>query len=123
MFLELGRTLYFILSSVTMYRHLTFCCTNVVNPVSLQKIGLDLLYKSAGFPPVIIPGSIQLRAGRDVVVHHQKMKLFLAVFLVHRGQEHAAGVDPHHRSRRKIRDGDQSLSDQLFRLVIGVNTA
>ncbi|MDQ0152412.1 hypothetical protein EI53_01499 [Fusobacterium naviforme] len=43
MFLELGRTLYFILSSVTMYRHLTFCCTNVVNPVSLQKIGLDLL--------------------------------------------------------------------------------
>ena len=26
-FLELGRTLYFILSSVTMYRHLTFCCT------------------------------------------------------------------------------------------------
>ena len=43
MFLELGRTLYFILSSVTMYRQLTFCCTNVVNPVSLQKIGLDLL--------------------------------------------------------------------------------
>ena len=66
----------------------------------------------SGFPPVIFPGSIQLRAGRDVVVHHQKMQLFLTVSLVHRGQEHAAGVDPHHRSRREIRDGDQSLSDQ-----------
>ena len=123
MFLELGRTLYFILSSVTMYRHLTFCCTNVVNPVSLQKIGLDLLYKSAGFPPVIIPGSIQLRAGRDVVGHHQKMELLLAVSLVYCGQEHATGVDPHHRSRREIRDGNQGLSDQLFRLIISVNTA
>ena len=75
----------------------------------------------SGFPPVISPGSIQLCAGRDVVVHHQKMQRFLAVSLVHRGQEHAAGVDSHHRSRREIRDGDQSLSDQLFRLVIGVN--
>ena len=43
MFSELGRTSDFMLSIVTMYRHLTFCCTNVVNPVSLQKIGLDLL--------------------------------------------------------------------------------
>ncbi len=43
MFLELGRTSDFMLSTVTMYRHLTFCCTNVVNPVSLQKIDLDLL--------------------------------------------------------------------------------
>ena len=51
---------------------------------------------------MIFPGSMQLCAGRDVVIDHQKMKLFLAVFLVHRGQEHAAGVDPHHRSRREI---------------------
>ena len=43
MFLELGCASDFMLSSVTMYRHLTFCCTNVVNPVSLQKIGLNLL--------------------------------------------------------------------------------
>ena len=75
-----------------------------------------------GFPPVIIPGSIQLRTGRDVVVYHQKMQLFLAIFLVDRGQEHAAGVDPHHRSRREIRDGDQCLSDQFFRLIVSMDT-
>ena len=51
MFLELGRTSDFMLSTVTMYRHLTFCCTNVANQVSLQKISPDLLSKSAVFRP------------------------------------------------------------------------
>ena len=74
------------------------------------------------FPPVIIPGSIQLRTGRDVVVHHQKMKLFLAVSLVHRGQKHATGIDAHHLPRREIGDGDQCLSDQFFRLIVSMDT-
>ena len=67
---------------------------------------------------------IQLRAGRDMVVHHQKMEFFLIAVLlvVHGGQKHAAGVDSHHGSRREIRDGDQCLADQLFRLIVSVNT-
>ena len=84
---------------------------------------LRFVVKIRDFPHVISTGSIQLRASRDVVIHHQKMELLLAVFLVHRGQKHAAGVDAHHGSRREIRDGNQGLSDQLFRLVICVNTA
>ena len=43
MFLELGRTLYFYTVICYDVPSFDFCCTNVVNPVSLQKIGLDLL--------------------------------------------------------------------------------
>ena len=68
--------------------------------------------------------SIQLRAGRDVVVHHKKMEFFLIAVLlvVHSGQQHATEVDAHHLPRREIRDRDQGLSDQLFRLIVSVNT-
>ena len=122
--MKLGCASDFMLSFVTMYRHLTFCCTNAVNPVSLQKISLDLLQKSAGFPPVIFTGSIQLRACRDMGVNHQKMKFFVfaVLLVVHSGEKHSAGVDAHHLSRREIGDGDQGLSDQLFRLIISVNS-
>ena len=74
---------------------------------------------------MIIPGSIQLRACRDMVIHHQKMKFFVfaVLLVVHSGEKHAAGVGAHHLSRREIGDGDQGLSEQLIRLVIGVNTA
>ena len=36
--------------------------------------------------------------------------------------EHTAGIDTHHRSRRQIGDGDAGLSNQLLRLIILVNT-
>ena len=67
-------------------------------------------------------GLIELRAGRDVRIDHQQVKLFFAVFLVHGGDEHAAGVDAHHRARRQVGDGDARLADQLFRLIVHMNT-
>ena len=49
------------------------------------------------------------------------MKLLFAVFLVYCGEQHAAGVDAHHRARRKVHDCDRGLSDQLLRLIVRVN--
>jgi len=51
------------------------------------------------------------------------MKLFLAVFVVNGREQHAAGVDAHHRARRQIGDSDAGLADQLLRLVILMNAA
>ena len=51
------------------------------------------------------------------------MQLFFAVFVMHGGDEHTAGVDTHHRARREVRDSDAGLSNQFFRLIILVNTA
>ena len=74
--------------------------------------------------PIIFLGSIQLGTCRDVVVHHQKMKLFfIAVLLVvDCGKQHATGIDAHHLPRREIGDGDQCFSDQFFRLVVSMDT-
>ena len=49
------------------------------------------------------------------------MKLFHALLVVNRRDQHAAGVDAHHGSRRKICDGDARFSDQFLRLVVIVN--
>ena len=49
------------------------------------------------------------------------MKLFFLAALVDRGEEHAAGVDAHHGTRRQVGDGDQRLAHQLLGLVIGVD--
>ena len=51
------------------------------------------------------------------------MELFLAVFVVNGRDQHAAGVDAHHRTRRQIGDSDAGLADQLLRLVILMNAA
>ena len=56
-------------------------------------------------------------------IDHQKMELFLLPFLVDGAEERAAGFDAHHGSGRQIRDGDAGLADQLFRLIIGVDSA
>ena len=72
---------------------------------------------------MIFPGSIQLRPRRDVVIHHEKMKLFLPVALVDGREQHTAGLNAHHGARRQIRDCNQGLSNQLFRLVVGVDAA
>ena len=55
-------------------------------------------------------------------INHQQMELFFAVFVMHGGDEHAAGIDTHHRARREVRDSDAGLSNQFFRLIIVVNT-
>ena len=59
-----------------------------------------------------------------MVVNHQKMKFFVfaVLLVVHSGEKHSAGVDAHHLSRREIGDGDQGLSDQLFRLIVSMDT-
>ncbi len=66
---------------------------------------------------------IQLCACRNVGIDHQEMELFLLPFLMDGAEKHAAGVDAHYGSRRQIRNGDAGLADQLFRLIIGVDSA
>jgi len=73
---------------------------------------------------------IHLRACRDGRINHQKMEFFLhgtaigaVAFLVNGTDQHAAGIDAHHGSRRKVGDRDAGLSNQLFRLIVSVNTA
>ena len=67
--------------------------------------------------------SVELRARRDAVVHHQQVQLFLTVLVMDGGNQHAAGINAHHRARRQVGDGDAGLADQLFRRIVVVNTA
>ena len=64
---------------------------------------------------------IQLCAGRNVRINHQQMELFFAVFVMHGGDQHAAGVDAHHLARGQVDDGDSGLADELLGLVILVD--
>jgi hypothetical protein len=59
-----------------------------------------------------------------VVINHEKVKFFfIAVLLVvYCRKQHTTGLDTHHCSRWKVCDCDQSLSNQLFRLIVSVNT-
>ena len=66
---------------------------------------------------------IELCTCRNVVINHQKMKLFFAFFFVNSTEEHTARVNAHHSSRWKICDSNKSLSNQLFRLIKAMNTA
>ena len=66
-------------------------------------------------------GSIELCAGGDVRIDHEQVQPLLVVFVVHGGNQHAAGVDAHHGPRREVDDGNAGLAHELFRLVIGVN--
>ena len=52
----------------------------------------------------ILDWSVQLRARRDVVVHHEEVQLLvLAVLQIVDGREqHAAGLDAHHGARRAV---------------------
>ena len=51
------------------------------------------------------------------------MEFFFLAFLVNGGDQHAAALDAHHGSGGQIHDGDAGLADQLFWLIIGVNSA
>ena len=59
-----------------------------------------------------------------MVIHHKQMQFFLfaVLFVVHRRQQHATGLNAHHGSGRQVGDGDQGLAYQFFRLVVSVNT-
>ena len=65
--------------------------------------------------------SVHLCAGRDGIVEHDQMQLFFSLFCMNGGNQHAAGIDAHHLSGRKVEDGQASLADQLFRLIPGVD--
>ena len=72
---------------------------------------------------ILSPKSIHLRAGRDMIIEHEQMELLLALLGMHGGNQHAAGLNAHHRARRQVDDGQQGLADQLFRLIIGMDAA
>ena len=74
-----------------------------------------------GFFSPIRGRSIELCACRNVRIHHQQMQLFFAVFVMHGGDEHTAGLDAHHGPGREVRDGDAGLAYQLLRLIILVD--
>ena len=76
-----------------------------------------------GFFSPIRGQSTELCAGGDVRIDHQQMQLFFAVFVMHGGDKHTAGIDAHHRTRRQVGYSDAGLSNQLLRLIIIVNTA
>ena len=67
--------------------------------------------------------SVQLSACGDVGVHHKEVELFLLAVLVDSTQEHTAGVNSHHSSRREVGNGDKSLADEVLRLIISVDSA
>ena len=66
---------------------------------------------------------VHLSACRDGRIYHQEMEFFLIALLMNGTDQHAAGIDAHHGSRWKIGDRNAGLSDQLFGLIISVNTA
>ena len=57
-----------------------------------------------------------------MVIDHEEVELFFAFLCVECGEERTVTLNAHHRSRREVCDGDEGLADQLFRLVISVNT-
>ena len=79
----------------------------------------SILYKLSKLPRSLV----QLRSCRDMVIHHQQIQLLLAILFAHSRQQHTAGINSHHGSRRKIRNRNQRLANQLFRLVEHMNTA
>ena len=70
-------------------------------------------------PPSLVV-SVHLCPGRNVVVQHQKMQLFLTTFMVNSGDQHPAGFNTHHGTGRQIGDGEQRLAYQLFRLCYNI---
>ena len=54
-------------------------------------------------------------------INLQKCKFFFFSDVMNGGEEHTAGLNTHHRSRREIDDSDAGLADELFRLVVSVD--
>ena len=51
------------------------------------------------------------------------MQLFFAVFVMHGGDQHTAGIDAHHGTGRQGGDGHTGFAHQLLRLIVVVNAA
>ena len=51
-------------------------------------------------------------------IEHQQVELFRSLLVMNGGNEHAAGVDAHHRARRQVRYSYAGLADELLGLVI-----
>ena len=81
-------------------------------------------YAQAAFRKRLCGGAlVQLGAGRNMIVHHQKMQSFLSLFVMYGADQHAAGINSHHLARRQVDNGNRSLSYQIFRLIIIVDSA
>ena len=65
---------------------------------------------------------VQLRACRNMIIHHEQVQLLFAVLLAYCGQQHTTGLNAHHGSGGQIGDGDQGLAYQFFRLIVSVDT-
>ena len=65
--------------------------------------------------------SIQLGSRRNMVVDHQQMEIFLAVFLVDGADDHATAVDAHHFAWWQVGDGDQGFADEFLWFVVVVD--
>ena len=81
----------------------------VINCFRLAKRDLSFRYKWSI--------SVELSAGGDMGIDHQKMELLLLAYFMNGGDEHSAGFYAHHGARREVRDGDAGLPDELLRLV------
>ena len=55
-------------------------------------------------------------------VEHEQVQALVVSLVMHGGDEHAAGVDTHHRARREIDYCNVGLADKLFGLVVCVNS-
>ena len=55
-------------------------------------------------------------------VEHEQVQALVVSLVMHGGDEHAAGVDTHHRARREIDYRNVGLADKLFGPVVCVNS-
>ena len=79
--------------------------------------------RHAGKPRRLSLVSVELGPRRDVLVHHEKVQPLGALLVMHGGDQHAAGIDAHHGSRRQVGDGDAGLAHQFLRLIVLVDAA
>ena len=64
----------------------------------------------------------QFRASRDLIVQHDEVQLFLALFRADGGKQHTVALQTHHLPGRQIHDGGQSFAYQFLRLIELVDT-
>ena len=66
--------------------------------------------------------SIELRASRNAVIHHQQVQPFLTVLVMDGGNQHAAGINAHHRAGRQVRAILEATEGVNFGGVGSLNT-
>ena len=81
-----------------------------------RTIGVSGVKSRSDFTP-----SIQLRSCWDVVVDHEEVKVFFAVFLVDSADDHAAGIEAHHFLWWQVGDSDEGFADEFLWFVVFVD--